>query len=701
MALAPDTLLNNRYRIVSILGQGGMGAIYRAEDENLGISVAVKENLFLSEEYSRQFRCEASILASLRHPNLTRVSNYFSIPAQGQYLIMDYIKGEDLRQRIEHLDTLPSQETILIGAIVCDALTYLHTRNPPVVHRDIKPGNIKITPEGEINLVDFGLAKIMQGSQHTITGARAMTPGYSPPEQYGTARTDPRSDIYSLGATLYAVLTGVLPEDGLARATGKSKLTPLRKIKPDMNRRLAATIEKALAVDPEDRFQTAEEFQIALSNAGDFVRITQPRLTVSPPSSKHSDPLVEGKKQALENASASMDLAKRFKIPPLQTSQVKKLSVWLPIILLLMLISTLVFKPGLPMEIFSHFGTTPTRINSPPTHFEGSTQRPTQIQTIAVQALITPEFTVTPIISPSPSIAPTSEQAHHLDNMYEISFVSDRTGIVQIWIMDRDGNNKQQLINMPEGSCQPNWSPDGNQLAFISPCNKLRNSPYYDDAKIYIAKSNGADPHILPASIGGDFDPAWSPNGKRIAFTSLRNGTAHIFIFNMDDSTLEEISNTRYPDMQPTWNPSGKQLAFVRLKYFNHIWIMSDKGLTDFQFNSSGNVNDTWPLWSPDGEFIIFNRTKITPAIPWLLKLRYEDRGNEATRIPPLGSPDISPMAKASISPDGLWLVYESWPDGRNHDIYTMDITGTGRARLTTDPGLDFFPAWRPSPELL
>ena len=208
MPIAPNTILNERYRVLKILGQGGMSSVYHAIDENIGIPVAVKANLVLTDDYSRQFQREANILATLRHPNLPRVNDYFHIPGQGQYLVMDYIEGEDLRERIERLDQLSERETILIGAAICDALMYLHLRQPPVIHRDIKPGNIKITPEGHVVLVDFGLVKLLEDNQQTTTGARAMTPGYSPPEQYGTGRTDERSDIYSLGATLYAGLTG-------------------------------------------------------------------------------------------------------------------------------------------------------------------------------------------------------------------------------------------------------------------------------------------------------------------------------------------------------------------------------------------------------------------------------------------------------------------------------------------------------------
>src|SRR5512134_2664824 len=159
MALEPDTLLHKRYRIIEILGQGGMGSVYRAIDENLGLEVAVKENLFTTEEYNRQFRREANILANLRHPNLPRVTDHFVIEGQGQYLVMDYIEGEDLRQRMDRTGLLAEEEVIVIGAAVCDALTYLDSRRPSIIHRDIKPGNVKITPNGHIFLVDFGLAK--------------------------------------------------------------------------------------------------------------------------------------------------------------------------------------------------------------------------------------------------------------------------------------------------------------------------------------------------------------------------------------------------------------------------------------------------------------------------------------------------------------------------------------------------------------
>src|SRR5512141_2379322 len=163
MTLERDTILHRRYRIVEILGQGGMGSVYRAVDETLGVDVAVKENLFTTDEYARQFRLEAVILANLRHPNLPRVSDHFELGDQGQYLVMDFIEGEDLRNRMDRLGMISEEDATQIGAAICDALNYLHSRKPPILHRDIKPGNVKITPEGHIFLVDFGLAKVHQG----------------------------------------------------------------------------------------------------------------------------------------------------------------------------------------------------------------------------------------------------------------------------------------------------------------------------------------------------------------------------------------------------------------------------------------------------------------------------------------------------------------------------------------------------------
>ena len=265
MPLQPNSLLRDRYRIVSELGHGGMGAVYRGSDENLGVGVAIKENLFVSPESERQFRREASLLASLRHPHLPRVTDHFVIAEQGQYLVMDFVPGEDAKTVLDrHGGSLAERDVVQWGREILEALIYLHTRPQPVLHRDIKPGNIKITPDGRAVLVDFGLAKVHDTNQSTTVGAKAYTPGFAPPEQYGLGRTDPRTDIYALGATLYNLLTQQMPADSLERAMGQKTLVPIRELNAAVSPRTAQAIERALGVKPEERFTTAADFLAAL-----------------------------------------------------------------------------------------------------------------------------------------------------------------------------------------------------------------------------------------------------------------------------------------------------------------------------------------------------------------------------------------------------------------------------------------------------
>ena len=207
MSLSKGTVLQERYRIVQEVGRGGFGAVYRAWHLALNRAVAVKENLDTSPEAGRQFEREAQLLGSLRHPNLPVVIDHFILPGQGQYLVMDFVEGKSLETiLIEHGG--PLAETKLLPWIeqVCSALTYLHSRQPSIIHRDIKPGNIIIADDRAM-LVDFGISKVYDANRATTVGAKAVTPGLSPLEQYGRGRTDARSDLYALGATMYLLLT--------------------------------------------------------------------------------------------------------------------------------------------------------------------------------------------------------------------------------------------------------------------------------------------------------------------------------------------------------------------------------------------------------------------------------------------------------------------------------------------------------------
>ena len=284
-----QTLQNERYRIDGLLGQGGMGAVYRAWDENLHVVVAIKENLEASPEARSQFIREARMLARLAHPNLPRVTDYFFIAEQGQYLVMDYVEGEDLQQMLDRRGIPTEEQALEWTRQVCDALNYLHTQPTPVIHRDIKPANIRIRPDGRAMLVDFGIAKIFDPQGSTTVGARAVTPGYSPPEQYGGGRTDARSDVYAIGATLYHLLTGQAPPESVRLMTEMASAPPPRRLNPGINPGTEAAIMRAMSVSTDRRFQSAAEFKAALTSA--LERKEDPATLVSAPRLRQQAPL--------------------------------------------------------------------------------------------------------------------------------------------------------------------------------------------------------------------------------------------------------------------------------------------------------------------------------------------------------------------------------------------------------------------------
>ncbi|MCB9098803.1 MAG: protein kinase [Anaerolineales bacterium] len=262
MTLKENTILENRYRIEGLLAQGGMGAIYKAFDTNLNIPVAIKENILQTPEHIDQFKREALILARLRHAGLPRVIHYFSFSGK-QYLVMDFIDGQNLWQIvIDQGGPLPVAQALDYMIQICQAVTYLHMQTPPLIHRDIKPQNIKITSVGRAVLVDFGIAKEISGDlQKTESGARRVTSGFSPPEQYTGQGTTPASDIYALGATLYAILTAKKPPRSTNLTAGEVKFDPPNLVNPSLSPQITQAVLHAMQLKPEDRPETVGLWQ--------------------------------------------------------------------------------------------------------------------------------------------------------------------------------------------------------------------------------------------------------------------------------------------------------------------------------------------------------------------------------------------------------------------------------------------------------
>src|SRR6185503_13169318 len=270
--LSPETILQGRYRIVRQLGQGGIGPVYKALDQRLDTIVALKETLFADERLRKQFEREARLLARLHHQALPRVSDHFN-EGDGQFLVMQFIPGEDLFEMQTRRDgPFPQADVLRWADQLCDALDYLHTQDPQIIHRDIKPQNLKLTARGQVVLLDFGLAKGSGGQMSVVTTSASIfgyTPNYAPLEQVQGLGTDPRSDIYALAATLYHLLTNVKPPDALSRASAivnglPDPLTPADAVSAQVSPAVASVLERGMSQKRDDRYASAEDMREAL-----------------------------------------------------------------------------------------------------------------------------------------------------------------------------------------------------------------------------------------------------------------------------------------------------------------------------------------------------------------------------------------------------------------------------------------------------
>jgi len=658
MTLQPGELLNQRYQIESVIAKGGMGAVYRAKDLTLNIPVAVKENLGGTESYGRQFKREGTVLAGLVHPNLPRVTDHFTSKEGGQYLIMDFIEGEDLREMIKRMGCLPEEMAIRIGTTICDALIYLHTHQPSILHRDIKPGNIKICPDGSVFLVDFGLVKVIQGNSATTTGAQSLTPGYAPPEQYGGG-TDQRSDIYSLGATLYAALSGKIPEDGITRAMGNSHLTPIARHNPKISPKLSTVIEKALSVEPDNRFQTAQQFKDALN----FFKVGL-ETTIALDGEITTN--TEARKGGNES-SGKLKVKNKWGILLLAGL------TFLILIIILLAFFRPKTAPLKPVILSTGIPTVETALPALlPTVSQQKTDTPILPSVTPVQLVTEPQS----IISTPPG-----------GGKGMIAFTSISEGLPQIFLLNLLDGSIGKITNLSSGACQPDWSPDGKQLVFISPCSSAQK--IYPKSSMFLINSDGSGLSGMNTLPGGDFEPDWSPDGKRILFTSLRDSsgyrTGHIYVMDISSEKVDRLTNSSLTQRAARWSPDGSQIAYEdNRNSIPQVFIMDQNGNNVIPFTNVGENPALHPAWSPDGRNIVFVQGDSSPGL--MIKGAISPFGNAKTindKTRPAGNP--------SYSPDGNWLVYES-----NGEIMIMTISGENVTNLTNSPINDFDPSWQP-----
>jgi len=689
MTLTPGDLLHIRYRIIGIIGRGGMGAVYRGEDAVLLVPVAIKENLNPLPQAVKQFKREAVLLAMLRHPNLPRVTDHF-IEGDLQYLIMDYVPGDDLKTILEQQGAIPESQVMSWCGEICDALTYLHTQHPPVTHRDIKPANIKITPEGKPVLVDFGIAKASEAGGVTTTGARSLTPGFAPPEQYGSSPTDSRTDQYSLAATLYNLLTGQIPPDSLDRTLSQAPLKSIRELNPKLSPAVDRAIRKAMSLSPSDRFASVKDFLAALN--GEI-----------PVSETSPDTVTPATREPLTVIRRTPEKPTLEKIPgePFAGAEPQTPGRFRPTAPLLAGIGAVLclLATGIAVGGYALSGGLPSvgPKNSPVAIIStSSTASPTTMPSPTAAAKTnTPTAAV---LQPTAELVKPTPEPTAIGGGSLLAFVSNRNSQrYQIYTYNLLTKEIRQLTSDAANKGRVAWSPDGLKIFY--------ESAGADGKKdIFVMNSDGTGPVNLTNTPRDDVTPAVSPKTGLVAFVSFRNtNQAHIFAMQPDGSGLTNISalHKNHPynmpqEWNPAWGPDGSTLYFIlnvtgatRVYRWDSRQTNSDPVVVTIM---AGDYIEADPAVSPNGNFLAYTRII--------------DNGSEICVV----TTDLSKRAACSSpltdqlnnsdpdwSPDGQWIAYTTARGGSTH-IFLMMITGGEKTRLTDDSSNDMYPAWQPIP---
>lgn len=642
MPLQPAYLLRDRYRIMGELGRGVGGIVYRAFDEQANTDCVIQEIELDATLTLAQFEQTAERLSSLQNPNIAKVLDHFAIEQVG-YLVVEFVAGESARQwLIINGRPLAEEDVVRWAHEALGALMYLSRRVPPVSHGNLKAGNLRLTPQGQLKLVNFGLNPAM------MLGTSPL----SPPELASQRTKGLRDDLYALGGALYTLLTG-------QAITHPRLLVPVRQINPAVSEATAQAIERALGQQAEQRFNTPAEFAAALATNFESALERQRSDVVAekrrPEASAPTGPRWPGIVAAVCMV-AGFGLAgawlwynnSRLVVTPTRVAEATATMAQSTATLAVVNDVTATAEP-------THTGPPPTNTLPPPTK---------------VPPTATPQLT---------SVAPVAGE--------QIAFVSERLGVPQIFLMNADGTNQRPLTNQAGGACQPAWSPDGMQLLFISPC--ARKAVTYREAALYRINADGSEVTLLLQQEGGVFDVAWSPSG--LAFVSFVSTRPQIFGADADGSNVKRLSVPSASDRQPTWSTDGQRIVFLnvsRVPGQSILYVMNRDGSYEGSspLQVTRDLDASQPAWSPDGNLIAFVADGLLYTVEW------DQLGFGAQRLT-----SVRPNEKPSWSPDGQALAFESLRDDPfGSDIYRITLSGEPATRLTIDPAKDYQPAWQP-----
>jgi Tol biopolymer transport system component len=686
------------YRVKALLGMGGMGEVYVAEDARLGRRVALK---LLPPEFTHnaeridRFEREARTASALNHPNIVTI--YDVGQSDGTYFIAtELVEGKTLRELM--LQDRPDLKIAvnMIGQIA-DALAAAHAAG--IVHRDVKPENIMVRPDGYVKVLDFGLAKLTEPEtmahevdnstliQHTETGAVMGTAAYMSPEQALGHEVDHRTDIFSLGVVLYELTSGKHPFRGpTAAATFDALLNreppPPVESNPDISPQLERTILRALEKDRELRYQTASDLRAELKR---WQRAQESSPTASTPTSTFLQ-------------------LRAQRISRLTRARVVETAV---VAIPLFVIAALIFvgwsrsrQQPLPAPVKNLSFTQLTDQSG--AEFFPSLSPDGKSVVYASKASGNWDLYQQRIGGKNPRDLTADAKADDTQPAYSpdgerIAFRSEREG-GGLFVMGATGESVKRLTNF---GYHPAWSPSGHEVTFSTHNIEDPNDRTQERSDIWIVDAGtGEERQLTGESVGDAAQPQWSPSGARIAYWSRRKGGQRdLWTIAATGGTPVAVTDDVDFDWNPVWSPDGKYLYFS-----------SDRG---------GQMN-LWrvPIEEPTGKVTGPPESLTTPA-PYAEHLSFSRDGRRAVYVSELSSkhilkanfnPDSAVLttapvavtegskhtAQPNLSPDGQWFVYSTQGD-KQEDLFIIDKDGTGEPRqLTDDHFKDRHPRWSP-----